>query len=287
MTLSPDTCAAVRQRFRARAILIMISSAALSSCGILLPDNVKGNFVCSAPGGTCAPSTVIDDQAIALIAAAPPQQSASQQAEARRYSRKQVQRLAPAQSDTGYARHRGFARDSDSLAHRDARTLRVVFPAFVDEAGNLHEARVIHAVMDQGGWAQLSEGSLAQTIGDAEAENVAAALAPALPEPAATPAATVHLVQEALGRSVPTPAQPQRDTALTIEAIRAQVAERLRGARTTQRTPAQPTVGGAMPSVAKQPHLRTRSSVPEERAAPTNPPVAANAPAGFAGPEGE
>ena len=283
MTLSPETCATVRMRFLTRAILPMISSAALSSCGILLPDNVKGSFVCRAPSGTCAPSTVIDDQAIALIAAAPPQPSASQRAEARRHSRKQLQGLAPARSETGYAGHRDLARNSDSLARRDARTLRVVFPAFVDEAGNLHEARVIHAVMDHGGWAQLSEGSLAPTIGDAEEENVAAAL----PERAITPAATVHPVQATPGRSVPTPAQPQPDAALTIEAIRAQVAERLRGARTTQQTPAQPTVGGVMPSVAKQPHVRTCSSVPEERAAPTNPPVAANAPAGFAGPEGE
>lgn len=263
MTLSPDLCATVRQRFRAHAIFTMISSAALSSCGILLPDNVKGSFVCSAPGGTCAPSTVIDDQAIALIAAAPPQQSTSQRADARPYSRKQVQRLAPAQSDTGYARYRGFARDSDSLAHRDARTLRVVFPAFVDEAGNLHEARVIHTVMDQGGWAQLLEGSPAPTIDDGEAEEVTAALAPALPEPAATPAATLHPLQEAPGRSVPTPAKPQPDAAVTIEAIRAQVAQRLSGARTTEQTAAQPTLGGAMPS------------------------VATNAPATFAGPEGE
>lgn len=265
----------------------MISSAALSSCGILLPDNVKGGFVCSAPSGTCAPSTVIDDQAIAMIAVSRPQQPASLRTEARRYSPAMAQGLPPARSDAGYARHRNFARISDNFAHRDARTLRVVFPAFVDEAGNLHEARVIHAVIAQGGWAQLSEGLLAPTTGDAEAKNVTAALAPALPEPAATPAATLNPVQEASGRIVPVPAQPQPDATLTIEAIRAQVAERLSGARTTQQTPAQRTAGGAMPSVANQPHLRTRGSVREERAALTDPSAATNAPATFAGPAGE
>ena len=287
MTLSPDVCARVRKRFLTRAILTMISSAALSCCGILLPDNVKGSFICSAPGGTCAPSTVIDDQAIAMIAAARPQRPASQRAGSRRYLPARTQGMTPAQSDAGFARHRDFARISDSLAHRDARTLRVVFPAFIDEAGNLHEARVVHAVADQGGWAQLSEGSLAPTIGDADADSVTADLAPAPPALKATPGATLHPVQEAPGRFVPMPARAHPDAALTIEGIRAEVAERLSGARVPAQMPAPTTLGGAAPSVDLEPHLTTRSSVPEEGAAPPDPLVVTNAPATFAGPEGE
>jgi conjugal transfer pilus assembly protein TraV len=36
--------------------------------------------------------------------------------------------------------------------------LKVVFPSYVDGAGNLHEPRIVHTVADQGGWMQLSSG---------------------------------------------------------------------------------------------------------------------------------
>lgn len=277
MTLSPDVCATARQRFLTRVILTMISSAALSSCGILLPDNVKGSFVCSAPSGTCAPSTVIDDQAIAMIEAARPQQPAALQAETRRYSPARVKGKASALSDTGYTRHRDVARMSDNLAHRGARTLRVVFPAFVDEAGNLHEARVIHTVVDQGGWAQLSEDLLAPAPAgdDAIAQNVTADPASALPAPTAAPSASIRLPK----------AQP--DAAYTIEAIRAQVAERLSGARMPAQKLTPATAADAAPAVAKQTPLKTRSSAPEDGGDPAKPSTITNAPATFAGPAGE
>ena len=38
--------------------------AALAGCA-MFRGNVKGNFQCSAPGGMCAPSSSIDDQALA------------------------------------------------------------------------------------------------------------------------------------------------------------------------------------------------------------------------------
>ncbi|MGC1468756.1 MAG: hypothetical protein WA793_05170, partial [Sphingorhabdus sp.] len=45
---------------------------------------------------------------------------------------------------------------SNGIAHRERRVLKVVFPAFVDQRGFLHEPRVVHAVADQGGWMQLA-----------------------------------------------------------------------------------------------------------------------------------
>ena len=46
---------------------------------------------------------------------------------------------------------------NNGMAHRDRRVLKVVFPSFVDQRGYLHEARVVHAVADPGGWMQLAD----------------------------------------------------------------------------------------------------------------------------------
>ncbi|MEL0254290.1 MAG: conjugal transfer protein, partial [Novosphingobium sp.] len=45
----------------------VVGLAALSGC-TTFGGNVKGNFSCSAPDGICAPSSSIDDRALAMIA---------------------------------------------------------------------------------------------------------------------------------------------------------------------------------------------------------------------------
>lgn len=127
-----------------------LAATQLAACTSLWGGNIKGNFACSAPGGTCAPSTVIDDQALAVIQNARPMVPASGpyfQPPARASA--QSARLVP----TGSGR---IAAASTGVAHRERRVLKVVFPSYVDGAGNFHEPRVVHTVADAGGWMQLS-----------------------------------------------------------------------------------------------------------------------------------
>lgn len=114
----------------------------LAACATMLGGNVKGSFSCSAPGGTCAPSTVIDDGALALIQNARP--------------------MTPAARPWSQPPLRGDGKViavADGVAHREQRVLKVVFPAFVDQRGYLHEPRIVHAVADQGGWMQTAARS--------------------------------------------------------------------------------------------------------------------------------
>ena len=127
-----------------------LAATQLAACTSLWGGNIKGNFACSAPGGTCAPSTVIDDQAVAVIQNARPMVPASGpyfQPPARASG--QSARLVPSGSGR-------IAAASTGVAHRERRVLKVVFPSYVDGAGNFHEPRVVHTVADAGGWMQLS-----------------------------------------------------------------------------------------------------------------------------------
>ena len=49
-----------------------LAATQLAACTSLFGGNIKGSFACSAPNGTCAPSTVIDEQALSVIQNARP-----------------------------------------------------------------------------------------------------------------------------------------------------------------------------------------------------------------------
>ena len=51
---------------RAGTVVALSAAAALSGCATL-GGNVKGDFACRAPDGMCAPTSKIDDQALAMI----------------------------------------------------------------------------------------------------------------------------------------------------------------------------------------------------------------------------
>ncbi|MEI6641962.1 MAG: conjugal transfer protein TraV [Novosphingobium sp.] len=88
--------------------------------------NVEGNFTCRAPKGDCAPSHVIDARATAVVGdgAAP-------------------EDLARVRVGVG----------GDDTARTAERTLRIVFPAHVDEAGTLHDEAVAWTVIENPRWA--------------------------------------------------------------------------------------------------------------------------------------
>ncbi|MBA4307657.1 MAG: hypothetical protein C0429_13065 [Sphingopyxis sp.] len=115
-----------------------LAALPLAACATLFGGNVKGNFSCSAPGGTCAPSTVIDDAALATIQNARP--------------------MTPSSGRWPQPHIRGEGKiitAGNGVVHRDRRVVKVVFPSYVDQRGYLHEARVVHAVADAGGWMEL------------------------------------------------------------------------------------------------------------------------------------
>ena len=104
------------------AALVLVSSGCVG-----LGTNIEGDFTCRAPKGDCAPSHVIDQRATAELGHLP---------------------------STGIETARvraGIA--SGDLARTDERTIRIVFPAHVDEAGTLHDEAVAWAVVENPQWA--------------------------------------------------------------------------------------------------------------------------------------
>lgn len=140
-----------RWRRPARIAFAGLAASQLAACVGLFGGNVKGSWNCSAPGGSCAPSTLIDDQALAAIQNARPMSPAGPYIEPRRPPNRSVvaSRLSQAQqtllADNG-------------LVHRDRRVMKVVFPSYVDGMGNVHEPRIVHTLVDGGGWMEMSLG---------------------------------------------------------------------------------------------------------------------------------
>jgi conjugal transfer pilus assembly protein TraV len=113
-----------------------------------LGGNVKGSFSCVAPDGICAPSSVIDDRALALI------------------SGQDGDRLiTPAGPYTApHSEGRGFDTAAAVPARSQERVLRIIFPAQIDAAGRLHEQTAVHAVVERGEWQQaLASNTVATT----------------------------------------------------------------------------------------------------------------------------
>ena len=115
----------------------IIAAPLLAGCATL-GGNVEGNFACRAPGGTCAPTSLIDAQATGVAAGEETHPVSS----------------APSRTSIG-------------------RSLRIVLAAHRDEAGREHEARVVQVVLPEpanAGWRQPSgTGELLRAIGQAVA----------------------------------------------------------------------------------------------------------------------
>ncbi len=141
----------------AGAAVLGLAATQMAACTTFLGSNIKGSFSCNAPGGTCAPSTVIDDQALSVIQNARPM-TPQTRSPAGPYFQPSARRPAPAAAIAPAGRGR-LAAASEGLVHRERRVLKLVFPAYLDGAGNLHEPRIVHTVADEGGWMQLSLGA--------------------------------------------------------------------------------------------------------------------------------
>ena len=136
-------------RRAARIVVPLMAAALLSGCAIL-HDNVKGSFACKAPDGTCAPSSVIDDAAIAAIReepagvadpSDPPGTVSRRGATANHGSRHPRAPMAAVKSGTNTL---------PGASRPGTRVLRVVFPAYVDREGQLHETAGVPLTLDDG-----------------------------------------------------------------------------------------------------------------------------------------
>lgn len=107
--------------------LLALSCGLLSSCASL-GGNISGSFDCKAPGGSCAPTAQIDAAASAAML---------------EQSRPGVRRALTSSMHT---------------ARTGERTLKIVFPGYVDAAGNLHEARSVHVITRPSDWAATLGG---------------------------------------------------------------------------------------------------------------------------------
>ena len=112
---------------------LAIAAAGLAGC-TTMGGNVKGSFACSAPAGVCAPTSKIDDQALAMISGAEASPSGL---------------IYP---DVQAAPSIIPASGSGRLTRSTEKVLRIVFPAHVDRLGFYREASAVHAVVERGEW---------------------------------------------------------------------------------------------------------------------------------------
>lgn len=108
-------------RFLACAGLAVMASACAT-----FGTNVEGSFQCRAPKGDCAPSHVLDARATSDMTT---------------------------EKNPQHAKHTAIAVAAGDQARTSERTLRIVFPARVDEAGTLHDEAVAWAVIENPRWA--------------------------------------------------------------------------------------------------------------------------------------
>ena len=111
----------------------LVATASLGAC-TSFGGNVQGNFSCRAPDGICAPTSTIDDAALALIGA--------------------DQGVIPAGPYS--APTMGAPRMIQTAANEPVRSgekvLRIVFPSHIDRAGRFRETTAIHAVVERAVW---------------------------------------------------------------------------------------------------------------------------------------
>lgn len=93
--------------------------------------NVRGDFACKAPQGTCAPTAEIDARAVERA-------TRSQWESGGNVS---LPRAWPTRTVKG-----------EAMGRTGERVLRIVFFPHIDEAGHFHESAVLHAVVEGSGW---------------------------------------------------------------------------------------------------------------------------------------
>lgn len=220
--------------FRLRAAGPIMALGLLGGCS-MLNGNVKGNFSCRAPDGTCAPTSRIDDAAVALLVGETP-------VEARpAYSRCAGGRCG-AVGATITARSVNVP-----LRRSNEKVLRIMFPAYIDDLGRLHEASAIHTVVESGDWVPAGNSPSVAAAHAAPASHSPTGLAGAA---LAAPALSLGTAPAADDPDAPTPEQvaaARARKAVSVEQIRAQVDAVLEKPKATDAGNAAPAVAAPSP----------------------------------------
>jgi len=223
------------QSVMVRALMGTAVLAALNGCATF-GGNVSGSFSCAAPDGICAPSSSIDDRALAMIAG---DSGATDVSPAGPYMESGPR---PKTERTAAVGQRLSIGQPDPRRTQE-RVLRIVFQPFIDARGRLHEASAIHAVVQSGEWQQQAVASataipdrnaratapalisLAEAVDRADPANAeVAAVDPNLPDPAAIAAARARAVDpvEAIKSEVAARLAPKAGRTPTLQAPGAQ-----------------------------------------------------------------
>lgn len=304
---------------RAGIAAIGLAATQLAACTSLWGGNIKGNFTCTAPGGTCAPSTVIDDQALAMIQSARPPITTTGRPAARSFTPPQALTagrsalLLPISSSRSTAANfravpGAGAGAGAGITRREPRVLKVVFPARVDNSGNFHEPRVVHTVADAGGWMQVAggmDGAGAARPGSAITLASPKAVSPPTPKPGeedkTDPASALPSQKLVSAEALPDPkvvaeARARGSAHLAnapVDAIRTKV-EALLGAGSKApltaplsaplSAPLPPAPSGPAPETTPETHLASQCSAQNAaQSSATSVPLATNSPASFSG----
>jgi conjugal transfer pilus assembly protein TraV len=134
------------KKVRVCLVAALASGTLMTGC-TTMGGNIKGSFSCVAPDGICAPSSTIDDRALAMISGTD--------------GDRMISPAGPYAAPR--AEGRGFDTVSATPARSQERVLRIVFPAQIDAAGRLHEQSAVHAVVEQGDWRRAQAGSAVAT----------------------------------------------------------------------------------------------------------------------------
>lgn len=221
----------VRKHPGALAALGLLFVSSVTGCS-MLNSNIKGGFACSAPDGSCAPTTIIDDGALRAI-------KQSEKAEGAAIGDVVLPNgtpgAAPAQPATVILAADRLGKGARLASAIKARALRVVYPAHLDAAGRMVPKTMAYALVDLPEWAERQTGSV--TMGDGRvatdisrgllgaAEHAPDALA-VLPASARVSVADPQLA-DAAPAAVPTapPAQPATAAASPIDKIKAEATQ--------------------------------------------------------------
>jgi conjugal transfer pilus assembly protein TraV len=237
--------------------------------------NIKGNFSCVAPDGICAPSSTIDDRALAMIAGEDGDRMITP---AGPYSVPASDGRGP-QSIAARSVSGGFQAAAAAPARSQERVLRIVFPAQIDAAGRLREQTAIHAVVERGEWQQaLAANAVASTPSEVASATGGDTLLAAVDraDPPVTASADPSFDPDMPSAAAVAAARVQADP---VGDIKDQVARQL--AHNPRRVPVatRPTFRPAPTGVAVQTAPKAPASTPQARTATTQPVGPAKTPA--------
>ncbi|RIA46277.1 conjugal transfer pilus assembly protein TraV [Hephaestia caeni] len=203
----------MRTRKISSPLLVALPILALGLLGgcSMLNGNVKGNFSCRAPDGTCAPTSRIDDAAVALLVGETPTEA----------------RWPEGRCTGGRCGAAGgavAARPVHAAQRRSGeKVLRIMFPSYIDDLGRLHEASAIHTVVESGDWVPVGD---APSVAAGDAAPVSRAPAGLAGTALAAPPLLLGAAPSTVDPDLPTSEQvaaARGRKAVSVEQIRAQV----------------------------------------------------------------